>query len=79
MKQNYTENSHKTSHSIVKMSQHNDTRLIAIFYFLSELMESIARFGTSAKDLMSQAAKRQQELTDPAMRDDLVTFDTLSI
>ena len=36
-------------------------------------MESIARFGTSAKDLMSQAAKRQQELTDPAMRDDLVT------
>lgn len=35
-------------------------------------MESIARFGLSAKDLMSQAAKRQQELTDPAMRDDLV-------
>ncbi len=37
-------------------------------------MESIARFGLSAKDLMSQAAKRQQELTDPAMRDDLVIW-----
>jgi len=37
----------------------------------AELMESIARFGTSARDLMSQTAKRQQELTDPAMRDDL--------
>ena len=41
-------------------------------------MESIARFGLSAKDLMSQAAKRQQELTDPAMRDDLVLIITLS-
>jgi hypothetical protein len=39
-------------------------------------MESIARFGLSAKDLMSQAAKRQQELTDPAMRDDLVRSAT---
>jgi len=38
----------------------------------AELMESMERFGLSAKDLMSQAAKRQQELTDPTMRDDLV-------
>ena len=29
------------------------------------------RFGDSAHDLMSQAAKRQHELKDPAMRDDL--------
>ncbi len=29
------------------------------------------RFGVSAQDLMNQAAKRQYELKDPAMRDDL--------
>ena len=36
-----------------------------------ELLESMERFGDSAHELMSQAAKRQQELKDPAMRDDL--------
>jgi catenin alpha len=36
-----------------------------------ELMVSIGRFNTSAHDLMSQAAKRQYELKDPAMRDEL--------
>jgi len=36
-----------------------------------ELMESMRRFGASAGDLMAQAAKRQHELKDPAMRDDL--------
>ena len=34
-------------------------------------MENIKRFGESAQDLMNQAAKRQYELKDPAMRDDL--------
>ncbi len=34
-------------------------------------MESMKRFGLSAQDLMNQAAKRQSELKDPAMRDDL--------
>lgn len=29
------------------------------------------RFGVSAQDLMQQAAKRQYELKDPSMRDDL--------
>ena len=37
----------------------------------AELLESMQRFGDSAHDLMSQAAKRQHELKDPAMRDDL--------
>ena len=37
----------------------------------AELLESMERFGDSAHELMSQAAKRQQELKDPAMRDDL--------
>ncbi len=37
----------------------------------AELMESMKRFGVSAQDLMNQAAKRQYELKDPAMRDDL--------
>lgn len=34
-------------------------------------MESMKKFGLSAQDLMNQAAKRQYELKDPAMRDDL--------
>ena len=37
----------------------------------AELMESMQRFGISAQDLMNQAAKRQYELKDPGMRDDL--------
>lgn len=37
----------------------------------AELMEFMKRFGVSAQDLMNQAAKRQYELKDPAMRDDL--------
>lgn len=37
----------------------------------AELVESMKRFGVSAQDLMNQAAKRQYELKDPAMRDDL--------
>ena len=37
----------------------------------AELAESMERFGASARDLMSQAAKRQNELKDAAMRDDL--------
>jgi len=38
----------------------------------TELNESMQRFGINSKDLISQAAKRQQELMDPIMRDDLV-------
>ena len=37
----------------------------------AELEESMGRFGASAQDLLNQAAKRQYELKDPAMRDDL--------
>jgi len=37
----------------------------------AELIEGMERFGDSAHELMTQAAKRQQELKDPAMRDDL--------
>ncbi|XP_071746128.1 catenin alpha isoform X2 [Lepeophtheirus salmonis] len=37
----------------------------------AELMDSIKRFGESASELMNQAAKRQYELKDPALRDDL--------
>ncbi|KAK7583905.1 hypothetical protein V9T40_004868 [Parthenolecanium corni] len=36
-----------------------------------DLMENIDLFGRSASDLMTQAAKRQQELKDPQLRDDL--------
>jgi len=37
----------------------------------AELLEGMDRFGKSAADLMSQAAKRQYELKDPVLRDDL--------
>lgn len=37
----------------------------------AELLESMQNFGNSAHELMAQAAKRQHELKDPAMRDDL--------
>ncbi|TRY67298.1 hypothetical protein TCAL_02266 [Tigriopus californicus] len=37
----------------------------------AELIEAMKRFGVSANDLMNQAAKRQYELKDPAMRDNL--------
>ena len=33
----------------------------------AELLEGMDRFGKSAADLMSQAAKRQYELKDPGM------------
>jgi len=37
----------------------------------AELMDGMNRFGKSAAELMSQAAKRQYELKDPVLRDDL--------
>ena len=37
----------------------------------AELLDGMSRFGRSAADLMSQAAKRQYELKDPVQRDDL--------
>ncbi|XP_046385725.1 catenin alpha isoform X1 [Ischnura elegans] len=37
----------------------------------SELLDSIKAFGRNASDLMAQAAKRQRELKDPRLRDDL--------
>lgn len=36
-----------------------------------ELIDSIKAFGRNASELMNQAAKRQQELKDPQLRDDL--------
>ncbi|XP_052125631.1 catenin alpha isoform X3 [Frankliniella occidentalis] len=36
-----------------------------------ELVENITAFGRNASELMNQAAKRQQELKDPQLRDDL--------
>lgn len=37
----------------------------------SELLDNYKMFGRNASDLMTQAAKRQQELKDPQLRDDL--------
>ena len=37
----------------------------------AELMDSMGKFNNSASELMAQAAKRQHELMDPALRDDL--------
>lgn len=37
----------------------------------AELSDSMSRFNASAQELMAQAAKRQHELRDPALRDDL--------
>ncbi|KAG7306537.1 hypothetical protein JYU34_007899 [Plutella xylostella] len=37
----------------------------------SELLESARQFGRSASELSAQAAKRQQELTEPGMKDEL--------
>lgn len=37
----------------------------------SELMDSFKRFGKNSVDLMNEAAKRQAELKDPRLRDDL--------
>lgn len=36
-----------------------------------ELLDNIKKFGHNATELMNQAAKRQQELKDPQLRDDL--------
>ncbi|XP_026463866.1 catenin alpha isoform X2 [Ctenocephalides felis] len=36
-----------------------------------ELQDNIKQFGRNANELMNQAAKRQQELKDPQLRDDL--------
>jgi catenin alpha len=36
-----------------------------------ELLDNIKAFGRNASELMSQAAKRQLELKDPQLRDDL--------
>ena len=41
------------------------------FQCQAELLEGMDRFGASAADLMAQAAKRQYELKDPVLRDDL--------
>jgi catenin alpha len=42
-----------------------------------ELMESIRSFGRNATELMHAAAKRQQELKDPQLRDDLAAARAL--
>ena len=42
-----------------------------MIYYQAELLEGMDRFGASAADLMAQAAKRQYELKDPVLRDDL--------
>lgn len=36
-----------------------------------DLLESMKRFGASAKDVLEQSGKRQQELMDPLLRDEL--------
>lgn len=36
-----------------------------------ELLDNIKAFGRNATELMNQAAKRQMELKDPQLRDDL--------
>ena len=41
-------------------------------YILDSKLEVPHRFGRSAAELMTQAAKRQYELKDPAQLDDLV-------
>ncbi len=40
----------------------DDLELLKNVNSQAELLDSIKRFGTSAQDLMSQAAKRQHEL-----------------
>ncbi|CAG7819895.1 unnamed protein product [Allacma fusca] len=42
-----------------------------------ELMDSIRAFGRNAAELMQAAAKRQQELKDPQLRDDLAAARAL--
>jgi len=42
-----------------------------------ELMDSIRAFGRNATELMQAAAKRQQELKDPQLRDDLAAARAL--
>ena len=37
----------------------------------ADLLESMKKFGASAKDVLEQSGKRQQELMDPLLRDEL--------
>ena len=37
----------------------------------ADLLETMKRFGASAKDVLEQSGRRQQELMDPALRDEL--------
>lgn len=60
-------------HLLLKKLRHVEDNLEQLKTVSSqaELMESIQKFDISAQDLMAQAAKRQHELKDTAMRDDL--------
>ena len=49
----------------------NDLEFLKSVSSQAELLDGMDRFGKSAADLMSQAAKRQYELKDPVLRDDL--------
>ena len=60
-------------HLLLKKLQRveDDLELLKSVSSQAELVESMRRFDLSAQDLMNQAGKRQYELKDPAMRDDL--------
>ena len=60
-------------HLLLKKLQRveDDLELLKSVSSQAELVESMRRFDISAQDLMNQAGKRQYELKDPAMRDDL--------
>ena len=49
----------------------NDLEFLKSVSSQAELLDGMDRFGASAADLMAQAAKRQYELKDPVLRDDL--------
>merc|ERR1719225_2559703 len=49
----------------------NDLEFLKSVSSQAELLDGMDRFGASAADLMAQAAKRQHELKDPVLRDDL--------
>merc|ERR1719150_3252907 len=49
----------------------NDLEFLKSVSSQAELLDGMDRFGTSCADLMAQAAKRQYELKDPVLRDDL--------
>lgn len=64
---------HETPHFHFSFQVEDDLEKVKNASSQSELLDNFRLFGKNTSDLINQAAKRQNELKDPRLRDDLAS------